>query len=73
MRGGTSAAFPTIGRTIRPMKASETPDEATISSIELTRNSAQMATTAVDPSNNKTEMSGVISAYSVSSSSSSEV
>lgn len=66
-RGKTSAALPTIGRTINPMNVVDTPEEATMASIELMRNSAQTATTAVDASSNRTETRGVISATSCSS------
>jgi len=45
----------------------DTPEDATIASIALTRNSAQIATTAVDASNKMMAMSGVISATSCSS------
>lgn len=64
----TSAAFPTIGKTISPMNVSDTPDDATISSMELTRNSAQTATTAVDANNSAIAKKGVISAISMGSS-----
>jgi hypothetical protein len=60
----TSAALPTIGRTISPMKDFETPEEATMSSIELTRNSAQTATTQVEASSKSIAVRGVISATS---------
>jgi len=70
----TSAAFPTIGNTIRPMNVVDTPDDATIASIELTRNSAQTATIPVDKSSKAIAMRGVISAISSDpSDSSSEV
>jgi hypothetical protein len=72
-RGNTSAALPTMGKTINPMKVVETPEVATISSIELTRNSAQTATTAVLAKSNAIAMKGVISACSSSSDSVSEV
>ena len=65
--GNTSAALPTMGKTINPMKVVDTPEDATIASIALTRNSAQIATTAVDASNKMMAMSGVISAASCSS------
>src|SRR5277367_122925 len=60
----TSAALPTMGKTINPINVVDTPDEATIASIELTRNSAQTATTAVLASNRPHANSGVISATS---------
>ena len=63
-----SAALPTMGKTINPINVVETPDDATIWSIELTRNSAQTATTAVLANNNRIAMSGVISATSSGSS-----
>jgi len=63
----TSAAFPTMGKTINPINVVDTPDEATIASIELTRNYAQTATTAVLASNNTHANSGVISATSSAS------
>lgn len=66
-RDDTSAALPTIGKTMSPMKVVETPDDATIASIALTRNSAHTATTAVDASSNMTATKGVISATSCSS------
>jgi hypothetical protein len=66
--GPTSAALPTIGRTINPINACDTPEDATIASIELTRNSAQTATIAVDTNNNPIAQNGVISAISSGSS-----
>ena len=53
-----------MGNTINPIKVVDTPDDATIASIELTRNSAQTATTAVLASNRPQANSGVISATS---------
>jgi hypothetical protein len=60
----TSAAFPTIGNMINPINVVDTPEDATIASIELTKNSAHTATTAVDASKRTTATRGVISATS---------
>ena len=57
-----------MGRTINPMNVVDTPDDATIWSIELTRNSAQTATTDVLAKSNRIAMRGVISATSIGSS-----
>jgi hypothetical protein len=64
----TSAALPTIGKTINPINDCDTPDDATIASIELTKNSAHTATIAVDTNNNPIAQNGVISAISSGSS-----
>ncbi|ANB12693.1 hypothetical protein AWJ20_960 [Sugiyamaella lignohabitans] len=53
-----SAALPTIGRRIKPMKVLEIPVLVTIESIESTRYSAQNATAIVTTNSMKTASTG---------------